>query len=84
MSRAALHIACACLAAVSTADGLTACTTVRPTAPVCVPVKAWSPTEMTALAAQLQAIATGSPIDLAMQDYERTRDAERACGKAAS
>lgn len=61
---------------------LAACAAVRPTVPVCLPVKAWTAAEQAALAAQLASVAAGSPIDLAIQDYERMRDAARACAGA--
>ena len=54
-----------------------------PAAPIlsveCLPLKAYSQAEQAALRTQLAGLPEGSPVQLAMLDYLRMRDADRAC-----
>lgn len=47
-------------------------------APVCLPLKAYTPDQQKALAAQLKTIPADSPLAQAIVDYERMRDSDRA------
>lgn len=48
-------------------------------APVCLPMRSYSPAEQKALADQLETLPQDSPVSRAFIDYERLRDADRAC-----
>lgn len=48
-------------------------------APVCLPLKAYDPATQKAMADQLKSLPPESPVALAMLDYLRMRDADRAC-----
>ena len=45
----------------------------------CLPLKAYSQAEQAALRTQLAGLPPDSPVQLAMLDYLRMRDADRAC-----
>lgn len=68
--RAAALAACALLGA---------CATVPTPKAVCLPLKAYTAQEQAALAAAVAALPPGSDLIAAVLDYERMRDADRAC-----
>lgn len=45
----------------------------------CLPLKAYTQAEQDGLRAQLASLPQGSPVQLAMLDYLKMRDADRAC-----
>jgi len=61
---------------------VSACASLGATKTVCIPMRAYTPAQQTALALQLAAIPDGSAIALAMADYEAMRVADRACAAA--
>ena len=58
---------------------LTGCSTPAPVVVGCPPVKAWTLAEQQALKQALAALAPDSILRPAIYDYERMRDAARAC-----
>lgn len=50
----------------------------------CLPLRAYSPSEQAQLSKELQSQAPDSMVSTAIIDYERMRDADRACMKGAA
>lgn len=62
--------------------GVAACGTVPAAKLTCLPLKAYTPQEQGRLAVAVAALPPGSDLIQAMLDYQRMRDADRACAAA--